>query len=64
MGDISYFFIFNEGLADTIIMILKQVLHQCIPLRSGRKRPGLTLLEMTVVIVVLLTLIGISMYAI
>ena len=64
MGDISYFFIFNEGLADTIIMMLKQVLHQCIPLRSGRKRPGLTLLEMTVVIVVLLTLIGISMYAI
>ena len=37
--------------------------HPFISSRTGRRRAGLTILEMTVVIVVLLTLIGISMYS-
>jgi len=53
--------------------MLKQIVHPNILFRAGRRRAGLrravqgraglTILEMTVVIVVLLTLIGISMYA-
>ena len=53
--------------------MLKQIAHPNILFRAGRRRAGLrravqgraglTILEMTVVIVVLLTLIGISMYA-
>ena len=37
--------------------------HPFISSRTGRRRAGLTILEMTVVIEVLLTLIGISMYS-
>ena len=53
--------------------MLKQIVHPNILFRAGRRRAGLrravqgraglTILEMTVVIVVLLTLIGISMYS-
>ena len=43
--------------------MLKQIAHPGILFRAGRRRAGLTILEMTVVIVVLLTLIGVSMYA-
>lgn len=48
--------------------MLKKIAHPNILFRAGRRRAvrgrsGLTILEMTVVIVVLLTLIGISMYS-
>ena len=48
--------------------MLKQIVHPRISFAAGRRRAvrgraGLTILEMTVVIVVLLTLIGISMYS-
>ena len=48
--------------------MLKKIVHPNILFRAGRRRAvrgrsGLTILEMTVVIVVLLTLIGISMYS-